>query len=70
VYERKHLIADLAAREDQTVRVVALTAIWRQDVDLDGFEGELIYLNTQLGWEIVEACAFVVWWRRWTAQRG
>jgi hypothetical protein len=48
--------------------VVALTAVGRQDVDLNGLEGELVYLNTQLSWEIVERCAFVIRRRWWTAQ--
>jgi hypothetical protein len=39
-------------------------------VNLNGLEGELIYLNAQLGWEIVETCSFVVRWRWWAAQRG
>ena len=70
MYERKDFIADLAGSEDQSVWVVPFTAVWRQYVDLDGFESELVYFNAQLGREVVEACAFVIGWRRWTAQRG
>ena len=70
MYERKHLIADLAAREDESMGVVPFAAVWWQDVDLDGFKGKFVYFNPQLGREVVEACAFVIRWRRWTAQRG
>jgi hypothetical protein len=49
VDEREDLIAHLAACEDQRMRVVALAAVGRKDVNLDGCEGQSVYLDTQLG---------------------
>jgi hypothetical protein len=45
----KDLIAHLAACEDERMRVVALAAVGREDVDLDRCEGKPVYFNTQLG---------------------
>jgi hypothetical protein len=49
VDEREDLIAHLAACKDERMRVVALAAVGREDVDLNGCEGKPVYLNTQLG---------------------
>lgn len=70
MYEWKHLIADLAACEDESVWIIALAAVGWQDVNLDGLEGELVYLDAQLGGKIVETCSFVVRRRWWATQRG
>jgi hypothetical protein len=70
VYEWKHLIADLAACEDESVWIIALAAVGWQDVNLDRLEGELVYLDAQLGGKIVETCSFVVRRGWWATQRG
>lgn len=47
--KREYLIAHLATCEDEGMRAVALVAVRREDVDLDGRKGESVYLDTQLG---------------------
>lgn len=42
----KHLIAHLAACEDEGVGIVALAAVGRKNMDLDGRKSKSVYLNT------------------------
>lgn len=55
----KHLIAHLATCEDEGVRVVAVAAVGRKNMDLDGRKSKSIYLNTQLGRQVVETGTFL-----------
>jgi hypothetical protein len=49
VNKRENLVAHLATCEDESVRIVALAAVRRKNVDLDGSKSESVYLDPQLG---------------------